>query len=368
MDHSLQLPRVAGIIQKGIWEGLHPGGQIYVWHDGQEACQAFGESRLEIAMQSNTLLLWLSATKPTVAIAVAQLVEQGLLDLNRPIAHDLPEFAQHGKELITLRHCLAHTGGFRTGDLVSDQLPWLESIAQICAVHPEPRWEPGAKAGYHASGSWRILGELIHKTTGFMSNDYVRQHIFEPLGMKNSWIGIPLEEQAHLAISPIYQTDRSPPSATSYYNTPEGIAQCNPGSNGRGPAHELGLFYRMLLGGGTLGSTRIVSTETVRTWTSSQRKGMYDHTFKQVVDWGYGFKINSPRNPMQPVRYGFGRYASEHAFGHSGSQCSSAFADPAHNLVVIIILNGRPGEIRHHERSQALHDAVYEDLGLGLHS
>lgn len=369
MRNKIQLSRVSGIIQEGIEAGLHLGAQVYVYYRGEERMEVWGELRPGVAITPETLLLWLSATKPITAIAIAQLVEQGFLDLDRPIAQDLPEFGQYGKEHITLRHCLTHTGGFRTADAVSDQLPWDEMIAQICAVRPEPRWEPGEKAGYHTSGSWRILGELIRRVTSTMPNDFIRASVFEPLGMRKSWIGVPLSEQSRLDISPIYQTDKQPPSDSSYYNTPPAIAQCGPGTNGRGPAYELGLFYRMLLSGGTLGGKRIVSEETARTWTSPQRIGMFDQTFKHVVDWGYGFKLNSPQdvqraNPTHSAPYGFGEYASSRTFGHSGSQSSSAFADPKHNLVAVMILNGRPGETLHQARSRKLHNAVYEDLGI----
>ena len=60
--------------------------------------------------------------------------------------------------------------------------------------------------------------------------------------------------------------------------------------------------------------------------------------------------------------YGYGPLCSEGTFGHSGAQSSCAFADPAHDLVVVWICNGLPGELRHQERARAINQAVYQDI------
>ena len=91
---------------------------------------------------------------------------------------------------------------------------------------------------------------------------------------------------------------------------------------------------------------------------------MFDDTFKTVMDWGLGFIINSVRHGEAVLPYGFGRYATDAAFGHGGWQSSCAFADPARGLVVAWICNGCPGEYRHKQRTHDLNSAVYEDLGL----
>ena len=81
-------------------------------------------------------MLWLSSTKPTTAVALAQLWEQGLLDLDDPVARHIPEFAAQGKEGITLRHLLTHTAGLRMLDVGWPGDPWDEIIARICAMRP----------------------------------------------------------------------------------------------------------------------------------------------------------------------------------------------------------------------------------------
>jgi len=76
------------------------------------------------------------------------------VDLEAPVAVYVPEFEVGGKEAITLRQVLTHTGGFRSRvDLEWPVLSWEESVDRVCAAPLERNWVPGKKAGYHiASG------------------------------------------------------------------------------------------------------------------------------------------------------------------------------------------------------------------------
>jgi CubicO group peptidase (beta-lactamase class C family) len=106
-----------------------------------------------------------------------------------------------------------------------------------------------------------------------------------------------------------------------------------------------------------------VLPQTVEAMVARHRTGMFDHTFKHVMDWGLGFIINSPV-PDTGMPYGFGRHASPRTFGHGGAMSSGGLADPEHGLVAAYIFNGMAGEARHQQRVQALTAAIYEDVGL----
>ena len=160
------------------------------------------------------------------------------------------------------------------------------------------------------------------------------------------------------------------------YNTEKGIRQlhpwsseehctaCAPGRNGQGPMHDLGRFYEMLLGGGEREGVRILSRETVALLTRRHRIGMFDETFRHVMDWGLGYIINSNRYGPQTVPYGYSLHCSAETFGHSGYQSSTGYADPRHGLAVALVVNGTPGEARHNKRFRLLNSAIYEDLGV----
>lgn len=368
-DGSLdRLPRTREAIEVGIRDRLHLGAQIYVSLHGEPVADAaLGEDRPGEPLTRDHLTLWLSSTKPVPAVAIAQLWERGLLELDDPVALHLPEFAAHGKEGITLRHLLTHTGGIRMLDTGWPHKPWEEIIAKICAMKPEPRWVAGQKAGYHQASSWFILGEVIQRVGGVPFSTYVRREICEPLGMADSWIGMPSERyQAYAAesrIGAMWNTEEEAPKPHGW-DTEERVVRPSPGGNGFGPMRELGRFYEMLLGRGSWRAQRILLPQTVEAFTTPHRVGMVDVTFKHVLDWGLGFIVNSIQYGAETVPYGYGHHASPRTFGHSGYRSSTGFADPERGLAVALGLNGTPSNERHEARIRSVLDAVYEDLGL----
>ena len=389
-DPTIALPKTLALLELGMHSILHPGAQLYIsWRGEVLADVALGEARPGVAMQPETLTLWLSAGKPITAVAIAQLVERGILAFDDLVRRHLPEFAQNGKDAITIRHLLTHTAGFREADKLAENLPWDAMIARICATSLEAEWNVGAKAGYQTMSSWFILGELIRRVDGREAGRYVRENIFEPLGMGDSWMGIPADQIARYGdrMGMMYYSGRTEFRVHPFWNAEEDFAACRPGSGVRGPIRELGRFYEALLD--VLSERRtpfrpecrsgssdrraepefgapgqLLRPETLRELTARQRIGLFDHTFQHTLDLGLGFIVDSNRHGAGTVPYGYGRHASEATFGHSGSQSSCAFADPEHQLVVAWHCNGQPGEPRHQKRAREINSMIYEELGL----
>jgi CubicO group peptidase (beta-lactamase class C family) len=359
------LPRSCAAIQQGMRVGLHIGAQLCVLADGEVVADfGMGESRLGVPMAADTVMLWLSAGKPVGAAAILQLCERGKLDLQDPVAKHIPEFGTHGKDSITVWHLLTHTAGFRWIDVNGLQSSWEEIIERICNARPERDWAAGQKAGYHPFTSWYILAEVVRRVDGRNYSDYVRQEVFLPLGMDDSWIGIPVEKyQAYGNRFGVMLHLDKPTPYTHRYDSAAGAGVCIPGGNAHGPMHDLARFYQMLLGGGQLHGVRVLSPLSVEMMTTPQRVGMFDETFKHVMDWGLGLIIDSNRYGSETVPYGYGKYSSPRSFGHGGSQSSVGFADPDHKLVVAAVFNGMPGEQKHNVRMRAFLAALYEDLG-----
>jgi CubicO group peptidase (beta-lactamase class C family) len=323
------------------------------------------------------------------AVALARLWEAGELGLDDPVARFLPEFAAGGKEGVTLRHLLTHTSGIRMLDVGWPRIPWDEVIAKIARRKLEPRWDPGRKAGYHLASSWFVLGEVIRRIDGRPYERFIREEVFEPIGMEGSWVGMPAERYREYGdrIAPMYNTEvprRSGPGGSGdrpggsgdepppphRWHREEWVTRPSPGGNGRGPIRELGLFYETLLAGGVSPATgrRLLTPQTVEALTARHRVGLYDHTFRHVMDWGLGFIVNSAiyERPDSGVKlpYAYGPHASRRTYGHSGYRSSTAFADPEHRLAVALATNGTPADHAHLERMESLCAAVYEDLGL----
>lgn len=360
------LPLTRQAIEGGRQVGLHIGAQLYVARGGQVVADlGLGEARPGVPMTADTIMLWLSAGKPIGAAAIMQLAERGQLDLHDAVARFIPEFSRNGKEAITLRHLLIHTGGFRWVDIGAPGAPWGEIIEQICGAKIERDWTPGERAGYHPFSSWYILGEVVRRVDGRSFSQYVREEIFLPLGMVDSWIGMSAEQFAAYGqrMGVLMSFEKAEP-ARHRYSQPAGATACVPGGNGHGPMHDLGRFYQMLLGDGELQGKRILSRHSVRQMTSRQRVGLFDETFRHVMDWGLGLIIDSNRYGAETVTYGYGRFSSPRTFGHGGSQSSVGFADPDRQLVVALVFNGMPGDRKHDARLRTVLAALYTDLGL----
>jgi CubicO group peptidase (beta-lactamase class C family) len=362
------MERTFEFVRAGIDQGLHIGAQLYVNHKGRViGDEAFGLTRPArdgqeaVAMTPDTLTLWLSSGKPLTAVAVAQLWEQQKLDLDDAVARFIPQFAAHGKENITIRHLLNHTAPLRLADTGWPQASWEQIIARICAMRPEPRWIPGRTAGYSANLTWYLLAQIVQRQSGESLSNYLREHVFAPCGMNDTFISMTPEEQARYADRlAIMQVTEKGAAVDLGTETAAALGSPRPSGSIRGPARELGLFYRRLLERGR----GILSPQTVEAMTARHRVNTLDKTFHAIIDWGLGFIINSSiyGNPETPYQYG--PHASPRTFGHSGNQSSVGFADPENDLVVVVVFNGLPGQAKHQARMRETLVAIYEDLEL----
>lgn len=360
------VPTVAYLLEQQADRGLHLGAQVYASLGGEAVADfAIGLSKPDVAMTPDTVNLWMSCTKPVTAIAIAQQVEAHDLDLNTAVSAFIPEFAEHGKEGITLEHLLTHTAGIRPTPFDFPRDDWDTIIASICEMHPEAGWVPGQQAGYHVYTTWFLLAEIVQRLTDDPFDQYVRDRIFEPLDMDDAWLGMDgaAYDRYGDRLGHMFDTEGGGLDATDY-DEKIFVTRCNPGGNGFGPARELGRLFETLLAGGRRGLATILQPETVERFTTRRRIGMHDRTFNHTVDWGLGFIVSSNRYGNATVPYGFGPHASDDAFGHGGRQSSITFADPQHDLVAVILTNGMPGEAKHHKRMRDLCKALYEDLSL----
>lgn len=178
MTFMAALPRAGTTIGRGMEEGLHLGAQVYVSLDGRVvADDAIGELRPGVPMTADVLWRWFSSTKPIAGVAIGQLWEQGKLDVADRVCRYIPEFGVNGKDAITIRHVLTHTGGFRTPD--DDSVPttgkfagtetrptWDEIIARVCEAELQPGWVPGRTAAYQGLTGFFVLAEIVRGWTG----------------------------------------------------------------------------------------------------------------------------------------------------------------------------------------------------------
>ena len=362
------LPQTLDAIERGIAERLHIGAQLYVSRSGEPIADlAVGNARAGIALRPDSLTLWMSSVKPVMAVAIAQQWERGRLHLDDRVCDYIPEFGTHGKDVVTIRHVLTHTGGFPSAARTWNSAPWEQIIAEICDAALEPGWIPGQHAGYHVASGWYVLGEIVRRLDGRSFDRYARQAIFEPLGMFDTWVGMPLDRHRDYGdrIAPMHDCSGDAPQPHPFWmwsGSAEACAVCRPGGSGWGPIRELGWLYEALLDGGQRNGNRILSPQSVEALTTRHTVGMIDRTFNVRLDRGLGVVVDSKQ--YEPGADWYGPTCSPRTFGHAGYVSSVGFADPEHQLVVALAFNGMVQPDKHDARTRATLAAIYQDLGL----
>ena len=375
---SSLLPRTAAAIasRRGT---LHVGAQLYVSRGGEVVADAaLGLARHGVPMAPDTLMPWMSCTKVATAVAFAIAWERGGVALDAPVADYVPEFAAGGKGGITLRHLLTHTAGLLPAERALGPVRYAntfeENVRLICETPADPAWLPGTRAAYLTTSAMLMVAEVIRRVDGRAFDAFAREEVFAPLGMADSWIGMPPERVRAYGdrLGVMYDTSGESPRQPSEWapHSESDLARIIPGGNGRGPMRELGRILEMLLGGGRRGAARLLSPVTVAALTARHRTGLgVENWGNPPLDWGLGLMLDSKRACGGPHFYGYGAHASARAFGHAGFLSSVAFADPEAGLVVALVFNGMPADhALHTERQNAVCTAIYEDLGLAPRS
>jgi CubicO group peptidase (beta-lactamase class C family) len=297
------------------------------------------------AWQADTLQLCFSATKGITAICLLQLVEQGLLDLDKPIADYWPEFGCAGKEAITTRMVLSHraglaaiSGNFSLQD-VYDRQPIIEGIAT-----QTPNWEPNTKHGYHVRAYGWVLGELLRRICGQSLNDYLQSHICEPLGVE-FWVGVPeskLQRCATLIPDPNPLQFDTPPSEltiaaltgpsnlfsySEMWNDKALLMAEMPSSNGVGTARALATIYAATTT--EINNIKLLNNNTIAQATTVHSQGP-DAVVGIDMCFGLGFMLppSLAQNTCGPSSY-----------GHFGAGGSFAMADPENELSIAYVMN-----------------------------
>jgi CubicO group peptidase (beta-lactamase class C family) len=345
MATSVTVERAHRELERGIALGWHTGAQLYAWMDGQSLVDvAIGEARPGVPMTTSTIVEWASATKPVTCAAAALLWQRGLFDLDDLVCRHIPEFAANGKGAVTIRHLLTHTGGLT--DPVQDVMPWDEAVAAVCRAPLMDGWVPGRRTAYNSVGMWAVAA-LVVRLSGRPFAEFVRTEIFEPLGLRDSWIGMPVE------VYRAYGDRFAAVPGNAETGTEAWVTWGRPTGGGHGPIGDLGRIYAALL------ERRLLAPPVIEAMTARHQCGVYDERLRATVDRGLGFMLGSSY-----PGHSFGPHASRRAFGHGGRDWCQALADPEYRLAVAVYWNGRPDDAAHGERQPALLGALYEDLGL----
>jgi CubicO group peptidase (beta-lactamase class C family) len=215
---------------------------------GLRACQAAVALEGEIVWTgsfgsaSPTTRFWIaSATKPIVASAIWILIGEGSLDVGRPVADYVPEFAANGKQDVSVEQVLLMTCGFPNAPMSSEDGGHPQRrLAQLAAWSLE--YEPGTRYVYHGMSAHWVLAELIERISGRDFRDFVEERVTRPLGLPRL-LGIPRNEQSDVA----QLSEAAGAETRNLYEYAAKIEAGEPGGGGLMTAATLSLFYQGLL-------------------------------------------------------------------------------------------------------------------------
>ncbi len=352
--------RMIQVFEDQIEADLHPGAQWVVLSQGQVVLdRATGIAHLKRRMpvRHDTPFLVFSTTKPLTAACILQLVEQGKIELDAPVADYWPEFGCKGKQSATIRHVLLHQAGV-PGALAQLQFfhwpDWERATRDVARARAE--YPPGTKTAYHAVNFGFILGEVLRRVSGMPIQDYMKQHFLEPLGMQNSALGLSDDWRGRAA--GIYSGHWTQDGAVFAFNRPAIRRAVLPAASLHSTARDLAIFFQMLVNGGVYAGRRYLQAETIRQATQLGFEGR-DALLLRDMRYGMGFILGglSPLGEGGPI--GMGRASSARTFGHHGQVSCTAWGDADAGLVMAFTCNRLLASRKAHERWQALSDAVW---------
>ena len=365
MLSSDRLGRLHDVMERHVERGAAPGLVSVVSRRGEAHVDVIGAMALGGGpMERDTIFRISSMTKPVTAVATIILLEECVLRLDEPVDRLLPELADRrvvrridapvedtvpAHRPITVRDLLTFRMGF--GGYFGP-CPVSEAAAplQLSLGPPEPslppepdEWmrrlstlplmcQPGERWLYHTGSD--VLGVLIARATGRPFGTFLRERIFEPLGMKDTAFSVPPADVGRLTTS--YMTDAET-GALRLFDEPSGQWSTPPAFPGGGAglvstADDFLAFAEMLLAGGSpILSRPSVETMTTDQLTPAQKEvsGFFPGDF-DARGWGFGVGICTRReHPAMPV----GQY------GWDGGLGSIWRNDPSEQMVTILMTN-----------------------------
>jgi CubicO group peptidase (beta-lactamase class C family) len=374
---SERLQRINQLIERKIKEEKIVGGLTLVARRGKLVhLFTAGQADLEAKkpLKSDAIFRIYSMTKPITTVAAMMLYEEGKFQLDDPVAIYLPEFKDvrvYGeggalvkpKSPMTIRHLMAHTSGltygffgntpvdqqYRAANLMSGDSTLAEFTQKLAKLpllfHPGEQWNYGVNTD--------VLGRLVEVWSGLTLDEFFRQRIFKPLGMNDTGFEVPAARLERFTTN--YQWGMNPlalgeiTGKRTVSDHPSKSRYASPAkffSGGGGlvsTAQDYLRFCQMLLNGGALDGTRLLSPKTVQLMTS-------DHT-KQArlpqggvalgrgAAFGLGFQVITDTAENQ-------RIGSVGTFDWAGAASTSFFIDPQEQLIGILMTQKMPTDFR----------------------
>jgi CubicO group peptidase (beta-lactamase class C family) len=360
--------RVARALARQLRRSRRGGAAVCVYHRGDCVVDIWGGSTdaAGTPWQADTMSVSFSTTKGVTATALHILVDRGLLDYDDPVAKYWPEFAQAGKERITIRHLLCHQAGLYGIRGLVDDVRRIRDWGYMTdgLARAAPALPPGTASAYHGFTYGWLVGEVIQRVAGRPFAEVIQRELAEPLALDGLYVGAPaaqLSRAARLLMATNGTTSAAferrlrrmqrvlsalrirfdvnrmidallPPEVETFaWDAPETLAASIPAANGLFTARSLAKLYAVLAAGGQWHGRRLLSEATLARATEIQTRRM-DLVVPFPMHWRLGYHRAVTIRGTPP-----------RGFGHYGFGGSGAWADPDRQLAVALVLNSGIG-------------------------
>ena len=333
-----RLELIEPLVREAIQDKKLPGAVVLVGRGDRIVYQkAFGNRSLVPSVEPMSLDTVFDLASLTKVVAtttsVMMLVEQGRVRLSDRVASYIPGFERYGKADITVRHLLTHVSGLRPDVDLADTWQGYETAIAL-AIEEVPASLPGERFVY-SDINFFLLGDIVRRVSGMPLDQFARQRIFEPLGMKDTMFTPPPAMAGRIAptenCSPLGWPCQGPDMQMLRGVVHDPTARRMGGVAGHAglfsTAADLAIFARMLLGGGAYQGTRILAPLTVQKMTTAATPDLERNVRGMGWDIDSSFSVN--RGELLPLG----------SFGHTGFTGTSIWVDPATGLYVIFLSN-----------------------------
>jgi CubicO group peptidase (beta-lactamase class C family) len=365
------------------------GASVCIRLDGESVVDLWGGSFApgsDRPWEENTVSIIFSCTKAATALCAQLLVDRGELDLYAPVGRYWPEFAQHGKENVTVLMMLNHSVGlpaFRDPVKEGGYYDWDYMVKRL--EEEEPFWEPGTRNGYHMISFGWTVGELVRRVSGKSLGRFFREEVAELLDLE-FWIGLPEEIEDRVSPMVAFIPDGEGPVSDfikALLGEPDSIASLSwlnsgghmgttdsreahaaeiGGGGGISNARSLSKMFVPLANGGTCNGERFISNETITRMSQVSMATQRDATLLIPSRFAQGFMKSMDNRGASPGNTD-SAILGVAAFGHVGAGGSIGFAEPDENMAFAYTMNRMGQGILLNERGQSLVDAAYRTLG-----
>jgi CubicO group peptidase (beta-lactamase class C family) len=339
-------------------------GAVTLVADNQHILHLSAVGQRDIAnnlpMQTDTIFWVASMTKPMTSSAIMMLQDEGKLSIDDPVSKYIPEYAAlrtpSGKPAnLTLRHLLTHTSGL--AEVPKEKLGEPRSLAELMSyfLNRPMVFEPGTKWEYCQSGI-NTLGRIIEIVSGESYENFMRERLFIPLGMKEATFYPTQDQISRLAVSYVLKDGRLETTDIKLLPGPVGDRNHYTAANGGlfCTATDYCRFAQMLLNHGSLDGKQYLRPETVKQMTSIQTDGLPSVGFIPGSAWGLAVGI--VRKPT-----GITENLSPGTFGHGGAYGTQVWIDPVKNRIYLLLI--QRGDLPNSDASEFR--TAFQDAAIG---